>query len=738
MKHSYKLPTLVLAVMLLMIVPFTIFAQDAENMTFLGNWGGGGGEIRAVANFGDLVYYGIGNQFAITSFEDPANPFTASTLTLDDMVEDIVWKVNAGVTYALVSGSTLNIIDVTNPMAPALVSTTALSGYGEGLGVSGDYAYIAVGSSGMQIIDITDPASPVDVVTLAGGSEGAYAEGINVVYPFAYLGNGGGTDIFDITDPLNASLTGTMANDGWIQDAMPISNYLYACDWGNGIDIIDISDPASPVYVSTLSNPKNADIMFDGNYGYIASREFGVTVIDVTDPGAPTVVGTYDTDGVVRKVSFGSINMSGTQQGHVFAAEVSLLSAVNVSDPANMSVSGAVAVPSPAEGLCYSTFFDGNTAYVSYKTHLRIIDITNPSAMTELGNIAVTDAVLKKSVYKDNIVFAACKLPGLKAIDVSDPANPTILSTLIDTRTNDVAIVGDYIYAAADGNGIGIVNATTANAATLVGYVAESVVNGRYGEGVAAYGTTMVQSAWGALYFYDITSPEAPALMDTVALVTGTSWLTLDDNYAYVHDFDILRIYDISNLSDVTQVSEVATTGSWDGDACRDGDYVYVNIETNGIKVFDVSDINNPTEVAHYDMLNNVRGIAARDGLVYSNEKEGGYSIYSNDLVVAIDSDGVLPNSFSLSQNFPNPFNPSTVIEFSIPQSFGTTDVKLEVFNVLGQNVRTLADTRLESGVYQASWNGRNDAGMPVAGGMYIYRLQSGNEVLSNKMILLK
>ncbi len=318
MKHSYKLSTLALAVMLLMIVPFNLSGQ--ENMTFLGNWGGGGGEIRAVANFGDLVYYGIGNQFAITSFEDPANPFTAATLTLDDMVEDIVWKVSGGVTYALVSGSTLNIIDVTNPLAPVLLSTFALSGYGEGLGVSGDYAYIAVGSSGMQIIDITDPANPVDVVTLAGSSPGAYAEGINVVSPYAYLGNGGGTEIFDISDPTNATLVGTMVNDGWIQDVMPISNYLYVCDWGNGIDILDISDPASPVYVSTLSNPKNADIMFDGNYGYIASREFGVTVIDVTDPGAPTLVGTYDTDGVVRKVSFGSINMGGTQEGHVFTA----------------------------------------------------------------------------------------------------------------------------------------------------------------------------------------------------------------------------------------------------------------------------------------------------------------------------------------------------------------------------------------------------------------------------------
>ncbi len=96
MKQSYKLSSLVLAVMLVMMVPFNLAAQDPGNITFLGNWGSGGGEMRAVANFGDLVYYGIGSQFTITSFEDPANPYTAASVPLGDIVEDIVWKVSGG------------------------------------------------------------------------------------------------------------------------------------------------------------------------------------------------------------------------------------------------------------------------------------------------------------------------------------------------------------------------------------------------------------------------------------------------------------------------------------------------------------------------------------------------------------------------------------------------------------------------------------------------------------------
>jgi len=441
MINCYKIKMMGIIVSLAILTPSNVYA---DNMSFIGNWGGGGGEIRAVANYGDIVYYGIGSVFTITSFEDPANPYTAASITLDDMVEDIVWKVSSGVTYAFVSGSSLNILDVTNPTAPTLLSTTALSGYGEGLAVSGDYAYMAVGSSGMQIIDISNPASPTSVATLAGGSGSGYAEGINVSSPYAYLGNGAGTEIFDITDPTNAFLAGTLENDGWIQDAMPISNYVYSCDWSNGIDIIDVSDPTSPTYVSTLTNSINADIMFDGNYGYIASKQDGLTVIDVSDPGAPTTIATYDTDGSVRKVSFGSISMNGTQTGHIFGAETSLLSAVNVTDPNNMSVSGAVAVAAPAHGLAYSSFLSGNTAYVSYRYHVRAIDITTPSAMTELGSMWIEDtAMVKKVVAKDNIVFAATRYGGLRPINFEDPANPAFLTTVIEDRTNDVAIAGN-------------------------------------------------------------------------------------------------------------------------------------------------------------------------------------------------------------------------------------------------------------------------------------------------------
>jgi hypothetical protein len=94
-----------------------------------------------------------------------------------------------------------------------------------------------------------------------------------------------------------------------------------------------------------------------------------------------------------------------------------------------------------------------------------------------------------------------------------------------------------------------------------------------------------------------------------------------------------------------------------------------------------------------------------------------------------------LPDRFELYQNYPNPFNPSTEIRFSLPSA---GEVRLEVYNMLGQKVATLVDGYLEAGEHIAIWEGTDLAGRPVSTGVYLYRLQSGDLTASKKMLLLK
>jgi hypothetical protein len=87
-------------------------------------------------------------------------------------------------------------------------------------------------------------------------------------------------------------------------------------------------------------------------------------------------------------------------------------------------------------------------------------------------------------------------------------------------------------------------------------------------------------------------------------------------------------------------------------------------------------------------------------------------------------------DEFKLAQNYPNPFNPSTTISFNLPQA---SEVTLKVYNMLGQEVVTLLNSRMSSGIQTIKFDASN-----LASGMYIYRLQAGSNIQTKKMMLIK
>jgi len=100
------------------------------------------------------------------------------------------------------------------------------------------------------------------------------------------------------------------------------------------------------------------------------------------------------------------------------------------------------------------------------------------------------------------------------------------------------------------------------------------------------------------------------------------------------------------------------------------------------------------------------------------------------------DDDGVpLPIEFDLAQNFPNPFNPSTRIEYSIAK---TVPVTLSVYNILGEKLTTLVSGVMMPGNYVTEWNGCDDHGRSVASGIYLCRIEAGNFKNTKKMLLLR
>jgi len=118
---------------------------------------------------------------------------------------------------------------------------------------------------------------------------------------------------------------------------------------------------------------------------------------------------------------------------------------------------------------------------------------------------------------------------------------------------------------------------------------------------------------------------------------------------------------------------------------------------------------------------------------MYTSYASGDFLNQQTD--VTEENGGALPQTFDLAQNYPNPFNPRTEIRLSIPRE---SHVRLVVYDILGQTVKTLVDGGMHAGSFVVDWDGTNQSGTQVSSGMYFYRLTTDDFTATKKMVLLK
>ncbi|NIV92987.1 T9SS type A sorting domain-containing protein [candidate division KSB1 bacterium] len=118
------------------------------------------------------------------------------------------------------------------------------------------------------------------------------------------------------------------------------------------------------------------------------------------------------------------------------------------------------------------------------------------------------------------------------------------------------------------------------------------------------------------------------------------------------------------------------------------------------------------------------------------NNNEGELSEEVSLVITSVEGDvPSVPEEFALHQNYPNPFNPATNIAYDVPKS---TDVTLKIYNMMGQEVKTLVDENQPAGQYTVQWDATNNFGTKVSSGLYVYVIKAGDFVKSNRMTLLK
>jgi flagellar hook assembly protein FlgD len=118
-----------------------------------------------------------------------------------------------------------------------------------------------------------------------------------------------------------------------------------------------------------------------------------------------------------------------------------------------------------------------------------------------------------------------------------------------------------------------------------------------------------------------------------------------------------------------------------------------------------------------------------------NNSRQFSILVGQQDFVEEQETKLLVPKKFVLYQNHPNPFNPETTIRYGIPLA---SNARVEIFNLLGQRIRTLVNKHHEAGTYVIKWDGQKDNGQLAPSGLYIYRFSADNFVQSRKLILMR
>jgi hypothetical protein len=370
----------------------------------------------------------------VVDIDDPANPRPLGALPLASSPQAVAAA--AASVYISLSTGTVLLADMSDPLAPVLVSTFEglatssevcvvdslvgivngtsglflvrfdsapsdsarvvgqydVPGYTRGVATSGSYVYLAARSDGLRVLDISNRAAPREAAVLDLGSA---AMAVEVVGDRAYVtADDSGLVVVDVTEPSRPAVLGNVS----FHDARGLcveDSLVYAVTPDNWLRIIDVSDPADPAIVGQVELDDDAnDVDVAGRYAYVAADDrAGLVVVDVGDPSQPVVVGATWTRGTALGVAV-----------------------------------------------------DGNLAYVADKeAGLTVIDVSDPMQPRILAGQRLPDDALDVGLSGPHALLA-CELLGVWAVNVSDPGAPwTEAYCIIPGKAECVSVEASYV-----------------------------------------------------------------------------------------------------------------------------------------------------------------------------------------------------------------------------------------------------------------------------------------------------
>jgi hypothetical protein len=527
-------------------------------------------------------------------------------------------------------GPRMVVLDISNPASPTRIGESELlPGLVMGLAVEGSYAYVTTAFSGLNIFDIAQPANPILVSQVAPENPGCGP--LVVEDGIAYVAcNPSGLFVVDVYDPLSPKILSSDSIRGTMISIAVLNNFVYLVDVSKGIVIVDSSDPGNPQQVGFFEDKSIPSLgsaftqAINSCQGdlCLAVANHGFVILDLTDPINPTI-----------KASITQFWPSGILSRGQFAFLVDDLEGVRIFDISNPSQPQQVGLMPTAVGGFEFTVQELTERGISIADDflyipdqafgLTTVDLRNPTQPVRVGQYMtpVPDWMMSINVV-GNYAYAVSRYAGLRVLDVTDTEN--IAETYYDDERKfltsqvplAVDVIGNYAFIA-DGNyPLHTYDISNPSQPVEVGVVDGGPAwDGAFDLAITGDIAYLSGSAGNdslfpgnGLWVIDIKDPTRLKPINFLDLPNEKWSLSIHNSVLYALDGSqdrkdleplSLRIIDISNPSQPKVYKSLplpALIPLSPSGVQVSGDWLYLGLGMNGLKMFDIRDPRNPIE----------------------------------------------------------------------------------------------------------------------------------------------
>lgn len=685
---------------------------------------------------------------------DIADPGAMIQVGVYDWDSFDVWAMEVGEGYLYVVGrdydhdseDVLHVFDISDITDPTPVGHLYLAEYPRRMAIAHGHLYLTYRDC-LCIYDLSDPIDP-ELVTKYSEHCGHSLEGILVEGDTAYLTNASPRlVILDVSHPAQPRyLGGAGGSSGYMRDVCVKDGYAYIASGNDGVAVYHVSDPHSPVFYREIRLTSHCyhvrvlnDHVFASTSGYAGS---GLWVIGTTNGANPQVVNFTSLSTYPHDFDF--------RGDHAFIASYylyhgSFLESVNIEDPGSVpgvqqwylgtGSNGAVVYREPF------AYWAGRSNGQSY-----IRSAHFPSSSDEpqaVGRCDIEGFIGDMAFCGDYIyVSTRSEFDGIHIAAADDQGHLQCIGSLefggMVYAARDIAIRGDHAYVATNGDGVYILDVLHPSEPVIVGGI-------RAGEGVSAmrvvddrlYLSLGTYSGMGEIEVWQIVDPLQPRLMGTFDVGEHISDLDVYGQHVLACSESNMLIVDFSNPAFPQHLSTMLRVG---GEVDVSMGFAFV-MSSNDMNLVDVRNAYAPV------LIGGLR-FGATD-VAFDTDR---VILSASDLAVAPTQcvEDLGPGSrLEQSQEaettdvlrlvsgcMPNPFNPSTRIWYSLEEP---AHVSLLIYDLAGRQVAVLRDGCGEqAGYHEAIWDGRDELGLRVPSGTYVYRLVAGDITETKRLTLLK